>query len=185
MAYDKVIDSEVLGGDLTAVADAIRNRAGITDLLLFPSGFVDAVKGIKVKTESYEVTFPSDLGGDATTNLEVLTNNDLIKENYDKEGFGVLLIPANPSALLDQYVTHCIYHGNANIGASDSVRYGFAFQSNSSSSLGYSGLTAKISETNYNACFRARDTGNLNLYVANSRKIKAGTYIIILICWED
>lgn len=46
MAYDKVIDSSVLDSDLTSIADAIREKAELTDSLEFPQEFVDAIRGI-------------------------------------------------------------------------------------------------------------------------------------------
>lgn len=42
MANEYAVNAE----DLTAVADAIRAKAGVSDALVFPSGFADAVAGI-------------------------------------------------------------------------------------------------------------------------------------------
>jgi hypothetical protein len=50
--------------------------------------------------------------------------------------------------------------------------------------MGFDAMTAKVSGSNYNACFRARSTGNLNIYVASGRIVKAGTYKVVLMCWE-
>ena len=47
MAYDKIVDSGVLDGKLTAIADAIRTKGGTTGELEFPDGFVSAVEGIQ------------------------------------------------------------------------------------------------------------------------------------------
>lgn len=47
MALDKAIDSAQLDADLTAVADAIRNKGGTSEALAFPGGFVDAVGAIE------------------------------------------------------------------------------------------------------------------------------------------
>lgn len=46
MALDKVIDSAKLDADLTSIADAIREKAGVSDSFAFPDGFVEAVSGI-------------------------------------------------------------------------------------------------------------------------------------------
>lgn len=46
MALDKVIDSAKLDADLTSIADAIREKAGVSDSFVFPDGFVEAVSGI-------------------------------------------------------------------------------------------------------------------------------------------
>ena len=47
MALDKVVDSAVLDAGMKSVADAIRAKAGITDLLAWPDGFKAAVEGIQ------------------------------------------------------------------------------------------------------------------------------------------
>ncbi len=47
MALDKAIDSAQLDENLTAVADAIRAKGGMSGALTFPNGFVDAVAAIQ------------------------------------------------------------------------------------------------------------------------------------------
>ena len=47
MSLDKVVDSAVLDAGMTLVADAIRAKAGTTDLLAWPDGFKTAVEGIQ------------------------------------------------------------------------------------------------------------------------------------------
>ena len=47
MAIDKAIDSAQLNTDLTSIADAIREKAGLTDSFVFPEGFVQAIAGIE------------------------------------------------------------------------------------------------------------------------------------------
>ena len=47
MAFDKVVDSAVLDAGMKSVADAIRAKAGTTDLLEWPDGFKSAVEGIQ------------------------------------------------------------------------------------------------------------------------------------------
>ena len=47
MAYDKVVDSSVLDANLTAIADAIREKAGVEDTFAFPAGFVEAIAAIE------------------------------------------------------------------------------------------------------------------------------------------
>ena len=46
MALDKVIDSTVLDNILTSIADAIREKAGTSDTMAFPDGFVEGINGI-------------------------------------------------------------------------------------------------------------------------------------------
>ena len=47
MALDKVIDSAALDAGMTSVADAIRAKAGTTEPLLWPDGFITAISGIE------------------------------------------------------------------------------------------------------------------------------------------
>ena len=47
MAFDKVVDSAALDAGMKSVADAIRAKAGTTDLLAWPDGFKAAVEGIQ------------------------------------------------------------------------------------------------------------------------------------------
>lgn len=47
MTLDKVVDSAVLDAGMKSVADAIRAKAGTTDLLAWPEGFKTAVDGIQ------------------------------------------------------------------------------------------------------------------------------------------
>lgn len=54
MAFDKVIDSAQLDADLTSVADAIRERAGTSGKLDFPSGMVSAVPSVFTAGEEAE-----------------------------------------------------------------------------------------------------------------------------------
>ena len=46
MAYDKVVDSAALEANLTAIADAIREKGGTTDTIAF-SAMADAIAAIK------------------------------------------------------------------------------------------------------------------------------------------
>lgn len=158
---------------------------GTYDVTNFASALVNvAASGGSITTEVHEVTFSSDLGDGTNTDKAILTGNNFVKTNYAKDGFAVLMYPVTPIPMTGANIEHCIYHGNANIGASDSARYGFAFKSNNASSMGFDAMTAKVSGSNYNACFRARSTGNLNIYVASGRIVKAGTYKVVLMCWE-
>jgi hypothetical protein len=47
MAFDKAVDSAVLDANLKTVADAIREKAGTSDSLVFPTGFAEAIAGIQ------------------------------------------------------------------------------------------------------------------------------------------
>lgn len=55
MAYDKVIDSGVLDGNLTQVAEACRNKTYATGTLAFPADFVEAINGIVLQPHKLEL----------------------------------------------------------------------------------------------------------------------------------
>jgi hypothetical protein len=55
MAFDKVIDSSVLNGNLTQVAEACRNKTYATGTLSFPADFVEAINGIVLQPHKLEL----------------------------------------------------------------------------------------------------------------------------------
>ena len=57
MAFDKAVDSAVLDANLKTVADAIREKAGTSDSLVFPTGFAEAIAGIQAGGGSDEEWF--------------------------------------------------------------------------------------------------------------------------------
>lgn len=70
MALDKVVDSAALDAGMTAVADAIRAKAGTTEPLAWPDGFKSAVDGItggslSVTDEIVTVAFSASNADDA------------------------------------------------------------------------------------------------------------------------
>ena len=188
MAYDKVIDSAVMNADLTSVANAIRSKGGTSASLAFPTGFVNAISAIetggKVTTEVHDITFASNLGDGANTTKMLLSSNAFVKENCAKDSFAVMLIPVAQVALNTGSI-HFAYHGNLNIGATNSVRYGVSYKGNNTSSLGYGVMSNKVTGDNYNSSFHAYTTGKLDLYVASNLIVYAGTYKLVLLCWGD
>lgn len=73
MALDKAVDSAALDAGMTAVADAIRAKAGTTEPLAWPNGFKAALEAIAgaVLLESGEFT----LANDTATAYSVELNN--------------------------------------------------------------------------------------------------------------
>lgn len=47
MAYDKVVDSTILDAGLRSIADAIREKAGTSDNLAFPTAMAEAIAAIQ------------------------------------------------------------------------------------------------------------------------------------------
>lgn len=75
MALDKAVDSAALDAGMTAVADAIRAKAGTTEPLAWPDGFKAAVEAISggianaVLLESGEFTLASPVATDYSVEL--------------------------------------------------------------------------------------------------------------------
>lgn len=55
MAYDKVIDSEVLNANLLSVANAIRKKGSTSDKLAFPAGFVEALNSMTIVSDNITI----------------------------------------------------------------------------------------------------------------------------------
>lgn len=129
--------------------------------------------------EVHTITIASDLGAGTNTTKTILSGNSFVSSNYNKDGFSAMLYPVTQIASATG-VGHCIYHCNANIGSTTVPRYGFFYYSTSASAIAMGAVTAKISGTGYNISLRAKSSGAIDLYVANNRTVKAGTYILVL-----
>ena len=185
MAYDKVIDSSGLEANLTSVANAIRSKGGTSVDLAFPDGFVSAISAIKtggnivVRT----ITFASALNN---TEKTLLTADPFTKEHYSCTGFSAVLVPVDAESITNStnaYVPF-VYSGNrAAIKTGSSSWYGFYFRGGASSP-GLQGNATKLTGTGWNVSLRAKNTGDLTVYVASSLYVPAGTYYIILYCAE-
>ena len=51
MAIDKAVDSAQLDAGLTTIANAIREKAGVSDNFTFPAGFAEAIAAIATGTD--------------------------------------------------------------------------------------------------------------------------------------
>lgn len=94
MAYDKVVDSSVLDAGLTQIANAIREKAGTSDNLAFPTAMAEAIAAIQagggggiqnLKYVCGEIT-PAD---DISTTYTLATSSDMSPllnegENYSE-----------------------------------------------------------------------------------------------------
>lgn len=56
MAYDKVVDSAVLDAGLKQIADAIREKAGVSGEFYFPTDFAEMIKAIQAGGGDVKVT---------------------------------------------------------------------------------------------------------------------------------
>lgn len=93
MAVDKLVDSSQLDSNLTAVANAIRNKTGQTGQLTFPTGMVNAIASIVTG------------GGSSTPQLQAKTatpslSQQVISPDYGKDGLSSVTVNAITASLL-------------------------------------------------------------------------------------
>lgn len=182
MAYDKVVNSAELEAGLTAVANAIRDKTGETESLVFPGGFVAAISGIMsgaVRGEVHDITVESNV---SDTGTGLLTGNKFVEENYLKDGFMAILLAAEPIGL-ELAVMYSIIHGNLNIGATkDSGFYGCVVYGRGSN-VGIKSISTKLSvnpggTSNRFVC----DGEGLMIFAPSDKYLMAGDYKLILLC---
>ncbi len=115
----------------------------------------------------------------------ILTGDDFVKQNYANDAFFILMRPVGAVAA-SAYAITGMYHGNRLLVDGSSDFYGFAIQYNSAGTASaFFGNVAKVSGTGYNAGFRAKSSGNVDLVLPANRNISAGTYELIIGCVTD
>ena len=189
MAYDKVVDSAELDAGLGAVADAIREKNGESERLVFPGGFVSAIMGIStggsldsaVKGEVHDIAINTQL---QATEQMLLFRNVFVAENYLKNGFTAFLIPSEPEAAYASKL-HSIVQGNANLGSSNDPVYGY-FVKGGFGTVAPNAIKKKIVEEMDSSTtrFRTDDTGTMFVYAASGNILSAGNYKLVLLCFD-
>lgn len=128
------------------------------------------------------VTVSADVVGTAQT-YQLLSNDDFIKQHYADAGFSAAIFPLAP-VNMGTNIVHFNYHANRNIGAANKVLYGVGFRSTSTSAIGTAQFNYKISAKGYSQHMRVDSTGALYQYLHTDYILKAGTYIIVLVCTD-
>lgn len=176
-AVDALISGYGKGGDAPSGTISI-TKNGSHNVAAYATANVQ-VPVPETVTEVHTITIASDLGAGTNTTKTILSGNSFVKANYAADGFSAMLTPLTPVASATG-VGHWVYHGNRNVGSSNVARYGYFAYSTSASAVGFVGNSVKLSGTGWNISLRANSSGNIDLYVASSRTIKAGTYILVL-----
>lgn len=134
------------------------------------------------KTVVRTITISADVTG-ANNTYTMLSGDEFIKKHYASQNFFAFWYPVTPVASATG-VLHCGFQGNRNIGSSNATRTGLGLRSTSASAIGVVGLTAAISANGYAQHMRANSSGNLMQYLNSGYILKAGTYVIVLICTD-
>ena len=151
---------------------------GTHDVAGYASAFVNVSAPAQISVVR-SITIDTALGNGTNTAKTILTADAFVEAHYADDGFYAVLIPTETAGTTTNTVTW-LHHGNRNIGSTGCIRYGFAFYNSSATALGYRPCDKKASEKGYNVSFRAKDTGDLDIYVESGRIVQAGNYLLVL-----
>lgn len=149
------------------------------------TNYVSAVVNVPSSAEQVVVrtiTIPSDYGSGTNTTKTILTADAFVKAHYADNMFSAMLVPSPLVASGTGNIVHSLFHCNYNIGSSDVARYGFMYRSSAAGNVSMMAVSTKLNGNGYNVSLRAKSTGNIDIYVASSYVLKAGTYTLILSC---
>jgi hypothetical protein len=117
MAYDKVVDSSVLDAGLKAIADAIREKAGTSDNLAFPTAMAEAVAAIEAGGAIFETDFTptTDVKGNTSTTYITIEHNLGVVPKL------ILLVRADIHGTVQNELIMSIYHTLYDYGYEHSI----------------------------------------------------------------
>lgn len=151
--------------------------------------FASALVNVPVPAEKMVVlpiTISEDLGAGTNKNQPIVTGNDFVKQHYADDGFAGILVPLSGDSInAASGVVTFVYHGNRPLIKTSATYYGCFTKSNGPSS--YTAVqpnNAKINAKGYNVSFRVDSAGTVNLYVASNFTVKAGNYLLVLLCTD-
>ena len=180
-AVNRLIDGFGSGGGITPSGTLYISENGKKDVTLY------AEVDVQVPTPdpicvSRQISIGADQGNGANSNLTVLSGDDFVKKHYSNENFSVTMIPLF-TPVAENTVTSFIWHGNRKVITSKSSYYGLSSKSmGTGSHAQFNLLTAALNGTTYTAGFRAKNSGDLQLYTPSASIVKAGNYMLILTC---
>ncbi|MBO5955892.1 MAG: hypothetical protein J6Q10_03740 [Clostridia bacterium] len=129
------------------------------------------------------ITLSADVTG-ANNTYTMLSGDTFIKSHYASQGFFAFWYLETPVAAGTNVVLFN-FQGNRNIGASNVTRTGAALRASSASAVAFNNNTTAINGKGYAQHLRVDSSGNLLQYLASGYVLKAGTYVIVLICTDE
>lgn len=153
------------------------------------TAYASALVNIPVPAEKMVVlpiTVSADLGAGTNKNQSIVTGNDFVKQHYADNGFAGIFIPVSGESIdAASGVVTFVYHGNRPLIKTSNTYYGCFTKSNGTSSApAVQPNNYKINAKGYNVSLRVESSGNVNLYVASNFTVKAGNYLLVLLCTD-
>lgn len=187
---DSVVDALISGfgqggGGITPTGTKTITENGTHDV----TEYATAVVNVPVPAEKMVVlpiTISEDLGAGTNKNQPIVTGNDFVKQHYADDGFAGILVPLSGDSInAASGVVTFVYHGNRPLIKTSATYYGCFTKSNGPSS--YTVVqpnNSKINANGYNVSLRVDSTGVVKLYVASAFTVKAGNYLLMLLCTD-
>lgn len=160
MAYDKKVDSSALNANLTAVANAIREKAGSTGSLSFPDGFISAIADIAPGSD-----------------LEVIAD-ETITVTSDISTTARTIYSSSALKNLERYVIYIHFTGTIS-GLSLTE---FLARSDAEKQVIIGHVTATSFTVYYNNCVSIDTSGSVKVKSTDSNnKIRKGSYRLLIV----
>lgn len=131
-----------------------------------------------------QITIGADQGNGTATNTTVLSGDEFIKKHYANGNLSITMIPLF-TPVAESTVVSWIWHSNRVVSNAKSSYCGFGAQSAGTASHAAIVLnTAALTGNTYAVGFRAKSSGDVQLYTRANSIVKAGNYMLILTCTD-
>lgn len=132
------------------------------------------------------ISIPNALGAGTNVNQVIVSGHEFVKKHWSDDGFMAMLFPisvADTQAASGE--VGMVFNGNRAFIRTSDTYYGGVWRSTGpTTTASVMPQTAKVSASPYNVSLRVRDTGNVNLYVANTYTVRAGEYLLVMFCTD-
>lgn len=184
-AVDALISGFGKGEGIIPTGTKTITANGIFDV----AAYANAQVNVPVPAEKMVVlpiTISADLGAGTNKNQPIVTGNSFVAQHYADDGFAGILVPLSGDSInAASGIVTFVYHGNRPLIKTSATYYGCFTKSNGTGSApAVHPNNNKINAKGYNVSLRADSSGNVNLYVASNFTVKAGNYLLVLLCTD-